>query len=366
MHEHVSIEPRILIDENIPMLHEALSSRGKITLFSGRKLTRSHIADAGGNMLFVRSTTKVNKSLLQDTDVKFVAAATSGFDNIDTDWLMKFGASFYHAPGSNSNSVAEYVIYSILKWAHASNTLLAGKTIGIIGYGNIGRLVAKYAGRMGLKVLLNDPPLADAGFSFPPGAEYCELHELLRNADIVTNHVPYTTTGIYRTHDLLSTNELMLIRPGSLVIHASRGGIVNEEALCMAAGDRFALTTDVWYTEPLVNPVIAGAALLATPHIAGYSRDGKIRGVAMMLDAFRDFTGTEPDYTAVRADLSRYKPLEPEAYTNHAKLYSLLEQNRLLGDDHDKLAATLGLDNEERARAFDKIRKEYPERRETL
>jgi erythronate-4-phosphate dehydrogenase len=356
----------ILIDENIPYLAQALGNCGKVGTFSGRSLTSNQIRDFGCNILFVRSTTRVNKELLDGTDVKFVATATSGTDHTDTNYLSENNIAFYSAGGSNANSVAEYVIYSILLWICGGNLSTRDITVGIIGYGNIGRLVSKYCNLLGLRVLLNDPPLKDSGFDFHGYAEYKELQELLSESNIITNHVPFVKGGKYNTFHLIGTREAKLIKHSSLIIHTSRGGVVSEKSLDSISGKDINFAIDVWENEPLVDRAFASICMIATPHIAGYSRDGKIRGTAMMADAFRKFTGITADTGEIDEELAKYNPLAIEAYQNPDEILALLRQNRKLGRDQYEFLQTLAAIDKERAALFDKLRKEYPERRETL
>lgn len=356
----------ILADENIPFLPYALRNAGRVILFNGRELNNRQLTESGCNILFVRSTTKVDKELLSGTNVEFVASATSGIDHIDTEYLSRKGIAFYSADGSNSNSVAEYVVYSILKWAVTTKANLPGKAIGIIGYGNIGKLVSKYSGMLGLQILVNDPPLKDAGYKFPANVYYGELNELLKEADIITNHVPLTTAGLYKTSRLLDEIQLNLIKGNSLFIHSSRGGVVNEAALTVLLSKGVTLVMDVWENEPGINIEPAKSCMLATPHIAGYSRDGKIRGSAKMSRAFREFTGIIPDNTIIDTEIGKYSPLGNEYYNNPEELLLLLEKNRQFSSDHLNFISTFDKESKERAISFDKLRKEYPEMRETL
>ncbi len=201
----------ILVDENIPLLAEALRPCGKITGYSGRELSKHELIKSSCSSLFVRSTTKIDSTLIEGTSVKFIGTATSGIDHVDVEYLKINNITFTFAPGSNANSVAEYVVYSILKWRSLIQSEIENKTIGIVGFGNIGKIVARYSNYMGMKILVNDPPLKDSGCDFPEYVEYTGLDELIARSDIITNHVPLTIVGSYPTHNLFNEQNIKLI-----------------------------------------------------------------------------------------------------------------------------------------------------------
>jgi erythronate-4-phosphate dehydrogenase len=357
----------ILIDENIPYLADILSPYAIITKFSGRDLTNKLINQSECRGLYVRSTTNVDSELLQNTQVEFVATATSGIDHIDIEYLKNVGIQFADAAGSNSNSVAEMVVYSTLKWLKISGKKLDNSTIGIIGYGNIGKIVAKLSNYLGLNVLINDPPLLDENFKFPDFVRHVDIKTLCSESDIITNHVPLTKDTKYPTYYLIDYYEISLIKKGSLLIHTSRGKVVNENPLLerLLAGTIYT-AIDVWENEPIINKELARYCILATPHVAGYSRDGKLRGVKMMAEAFQKFTGFKVDLSIIQPELNLYNPIEPDKYQNIDFIYNLLLQNRKFDNDQTALLETLNLPDEQRAKAFDLLRKNYPVRRESL
>lgn len=357
----------IFIDENIPFLGESLKNCGEIVPFNGRELTKKNLIDSHCNFLFVRSTTNVNRDLLEDTKVKFIGSATSGIDHIDLNYLKEKNIVFSDAKGSNANSVAEYVVYSILKWSIVNNIELINKKIGIIGYGNIGKLVAGYSELLGLEVYINDPPLLDDGFVFPDSVKYSDLQEIFSNCDIISNHVPLTKVGNYKTFKLIDRKLISLIKKDSLFIHTSRGGIVVEEALLNSLTDRkFFAVIDVWENEPLINSLLCRLSFLSTPHIAGYSFDGKIKGVKKMADFFYSVTNLKPDYSLIDEQIFEIEPVMKDIYNNKLKLLEILENNRKFSDDYKYILNTMLFDDIKRARSFDEFRKNYPKRRESL
>ncbi|MCU0424338.1 MAG: 4-phosphoerythronate dehydrogenase [Candidatus Kapabacteria bacterium] len=368
----------IAIDENIPLLAEALehneNRRYEIMRFSGRSLTRDALKDCVA--LCVRSTTRVDEHLLTGTPVRFVGTATSGAEHIDEEYLRREGIVFRDAKGSNANSVAEYVMFAMLLWAEKQGFMrdkqaLRGKTLGVVGYGHIGRRVAKSALRLGLRVIVSDPPFVASGGILPHTVDSKPLLELVRECDILTNHVPYTLGGKYETVGMFDNNVLNALQPEALFIHASRGGIVVESSL-LAVIDKKNITAavDVWHSEPSVYAPLAKQCLLATPHIAGYSFEGKINGTMMIAQALERFTADvlgkplviDWDKIAQALENSR-NPFTPNV-TDHSELLKALRESRQLEADTAQFLASL----EERSpeAAFDFLRKTYPKRHEIL
>ncbi len=355
----------IFIDENIPFLSDILSGYFDIKLFKGRELTAQELIINNCSALFIRSTAIVNSELLSGTNVKFVATATSGIDHIDTEYLKSKNICFASALGSNSNSVAEYVIYSIMKWAFDKSNLLKDKTIGIIGFGNIGTKVGYYADLLGMKVLVNDPPLKDSNYIFPDYIHYCELAELLKNSDIITNHVPLNNSGNYSTLNLLDDSNLNLIKNKSLFIHCSRGKVVNEVALLNSIKNKdISLVIDVFENEPIANKELSERAIFATPHIAGYSRDGKIIGVLMVLNAFAKFKSMKFDLSILTEQLNNdTNPLNINA-NEQLKIYTNIQKSRNIEADSEQFKNIFN--SFDTAKEFDLLRKHYPPKREYL
>ena len=340
---------------------------GKVLRFNGRQLNKENLLGSQCDALFVRSTTRIDSKLLEGTNVRFVGTATSGIDNVDVDYIKEKNIFFANAPGSNSNSVAEYVLFSILKWSFQNKVELTGKTIGVVGYGNIGKIVARYAQYMGLKVLINDPPLKENRFPFPNYCKYNELNQLLSEADIITNHIPLTNDGFYPTYNLFNDQNIRLLKNNSLFIHASRGGVVCERALLNKFDiSGITIVADVFENEPLVNKELVEKSLLATPHIAGYSFDGKIRGTKAMAFAFQKYYKIEPDMTVIDRLISEYIPLDEEKFRYYSFIYELLKNSRNLDDDFDGFLQTMKFDDITRAKSFDYLRKNYKKRREVL
>ncbi len=258
----------------------------QLRIFDGYTVTRSDIADC--DALFVRSVTRVNESLLGFTSVRFVATASSGIDHLDTAFLERQHIQWADAKGMNAPTVAQYVLYVLLRWAKEQKRDLSRCTLGVVGYGTIGKIVAALGNALGMRVLLNDPPLEEESFPFPEVYSVVPLHDLLQSADVVTVHVPLTTEGKYPTLGLLGERELKLLQTGILLINSSRGGIVDEFALLdmLQNGEPVVTAVDVWEGEPYPNTALVRKVWFPTPHIAGYSAEAQMRTQHRLLSHF--------------------------------------------------------------------------------
>ena len=260
---------KIVADPNIPFVREAFAALGDITLTPGRQMTGDHVREA--EILLVRSVTPVNSALLTSLRVQFVATATIGTDHIDKRYLAQHAIGFASAAGSNANSVAEYIIAALLELGSRHGFRLRDKTLGVIGVGNVGSRVVRYAQALGMRVLENDPPRHHA--------EHIPLDQLLRESDLVTTHVPLDAT----TRHLLHYDNLQRF----ILLNTARGPVVDNRALLKALdGDHLpAAVLDVWENEPNLSPELLDVVDLGTPHIAGYSFDGKVAGTRMIYEA---------------------------------------------------------------------------------
>jgi len=265
---------KIVADPNIPYVREAFAAVGDITLVPGRQLTATHVHAA--DLLLVRSVTPVNAALLAGSRVRFVATATIGFDHVDVAYLAAHAIGFATAAGSNANSVAEYIVAALLELAHQQNFRLHGKTLGVVGVGNVGTKVVRYARALGLRILANDPPRQRAE-NIP---DFVSLDQICAEADIITLHVPLTKTGPDATVHLLDPGRLVR-RP--ILINSARGAVLDNAALLTAK--LTGLVLDVWEGEPHIQPGLLARVDLGTPHIAGHSFDGKVNGAQMIYAA---------------------------------------------------------------------------------
>jgi erythronate-4-phosphate dehydrogenase len=352
---------KIIADENIPCVEQAFASLGEVTLLPGRGMQAADVRDA--DVLLVRSVTRVDASLLDNSAVRFVGSATIGFDHVDRDYLRNRGIGFSTAPGSNATSAAEYVISVLMVLSAQQGFELAGKTVGIIGCGNVGSRVRQRLTALGMHCLVNDPPLQAQGVQ----DDFVPIEAALQ-ADIVTVHVPLERSGVHPTLHLIDAARLRQLAPGAIFINTSRGAVADNQALDVALEHRDDLTVvlDVWENEPAISTRLLQRVALGTPHIAGYSLDGKLRGTEMIYDAVcRHFDRTVQWRAADAVDAAPAYRLAHDA--EEGVLATLREAVLSVYDvreDDARLRATLALSADERSAAFDSLRKNYPIRRE--
>jgi len=356
------LKMKIVADENIPFVKEAFSRLGEVKLLPGRKMTKADIA--GARILLVRSVTRVNAELLEGTSVEFVATATIGTDHIDTDYLRRRGISFASAAGSNANSVAEYVIAGLLVLAKRKNFRLEEKSIGVVGVGNVGSLVVRKAEALGMNVLQNDPPLARK-----TGQKRFLPIEAIFEADIVTLHTPLTREGPDATYHMVDESFLRKMKQGSILINTSRGAVIEEKALKAALQNHLlqGCILDVWENEPEIDTELLEMTDIATPHIAGYSLDGKAAGTEMIYREVCRFLGTEANWKAESSLPPARLPLLRIEEGRHDEEDIIREAVLSVYDieaDDRALRRILRVKSDERGAFFDSLRKEYPVRRE--
>jgi len=352
---------KILYDENIPCGHEAFSTLGNVSSCPGRAITSAMVRDV--DMLFVRSVTPVNAALLDGSRVRFVATATSGSDHIDKDYLHRAGITFCDAIGSNAESVAEYINAALLILSQRTGLPLAGRSIAIIGVGHVGRLVLAKARALGLRPILCDPPRARAEADFP----HVPLDEAL-HADIVTLHTPLTHAGEDATFHLLNEQRLAALKPGTWLLQASRGEVVDTRALLtlLAAGRSLHCVLDVWENEPHADPALLARAAIATPHIAGYSWPSKINATQIIYEAACAFLRVPPSWTPPPLPQGMSFPslkLASHQSTAAQLAAAVSSAYDLLADD-TRMRQLLLKPPAEHGAYFDYLRKTYPVRLE--
>ena len=352
---------KIIADENIPSAEQAFASLGEVRLVPGRGMQAAQVQDA--DILLVRSVTAVDQALLENSAVRFVGSATIGFDHVDRAYLQQHGIGFATAPGCNATSAAEYVVSALLVLAQRKGFALAGKSVGIIGCGNVGSRVRERLAALGMHCVVNDPPLQDQGGH----DDFVSLEEVLQ-ADIITVHVPYTRDGAYPTHHLVDEAVLRKLQPGALFINTSRGAVTDNRALdaLLAERDDLSVVLDVWEGEPAINTSLLQRVDLGTPHIAGYSLDGKLRGTEMIYRAACDWFGLPGQWRA--ADFlpagSVVDCSEPGDMSASAMLRAAVLGSYDIRADDARLRTMLSLPVGEQPDYFDRLRKEYPVRRE--
>ena len=270
---------KILVDENMPYATALFSDMGEVIPFNGRSLTAAQVRDA--DVLLVRSITNVNAELLAGNhQLKFVGSATIGTDHVDLAYLAKCNIPFSNAPGCNATAVGEFAFIALLELAQRVNSPLKGKVVGIVGAGNTGTATAKCLQAYGIKVLLNDPIKAAEG----DPRSFVSLDTIMAQADIISLHVPITRTGEHKTKHLFDEARLSALKPNTWLVNCCRGDVIDNQALIKVKQKRtdLKLVLDVWEGEPKPLPELVKLAEFATPHIAGYSLEGKARGTFML------------------------------------------------------------------------------------
>jgi len=353
---------KIVADCNIPFVEECFSSIGQVELYSGRQISPAFVADA--DVLLVRSVTKVDKNLLTGSKVRFVGTATIGLEHIDCEYLQAVGIGFVSAPGSNANSVAEYVVAALLAVGRKHKIELAGKSIGIVGVGNVGNLVEAKVKALGMEALLNDPPLQRQRGD----AKYLPLEELF-GCDFVTLHTPLNFEGEDKTYHLADAGFFDSLKRGAGFINTSRGGVVDTEALkgAMQEGKLGSVMLDVWENEPNIDNELLRKVDISTPHIAGYSLDGKVVGMMMIYNAVCEYFGFP-----VERSIEDFLPepevdmIEVEAGSDSEQelLHKVVQQVYVINRDDFNTREILLVPEGERGKFFDDLRKNYPVRRE--
>jgi erythronate-4-phosphate dehydrogenase len=283
---------RVVVDKNNPLVADAFQQFGEVRALATKEITADSIRDA--EIVIVRSETKVTKELLRGSSIRFVGTATIGTDHVDVEYLRTQGIGFASAPGSNANSVAEYIVAALLTLAQRKGFVLQAKTIGVVGVGNVGSKVVRNAEALGMTVLQNDPPLSRA----TGNPHFVPLDDLM-GADFITLHVPLTTTGIDPTYHLFDAKRIGTMKKGAILINTARGSVVDGAALRNALDRRHlgGSVLDVWEGEPAIDVELLKKIDIATSHIAGYSFDGKLAAVRMMYAAACNFFGQAPKWT---------------------------------------------------------------------
>ena len=348
---------RILADENIPLVKELFSPIGEVVTAPGRAIDRAMLR--GFDVLLVRSVTKVDEKLLSGSRLRFVGTATTGTDHLDKKYLHDAGIAFASAPGSNANSVVEYIFTLICYHAFELNRPLETFSIGIVGAGTIGGSVAERAEKLDMKVLRNDPPLQEAG---TPG-DWHNLDEIM-DCDIITLHVPLINNGPHPTFHLFQEEIFASLNRDTYFINASRGAVADNSVLlkCLESMSPGKISLDVWEGEPFINTDLLSRARFATPHIAGYSHDGKIKGTAMLYEAFHKQAENSPDPEIIQRiirPLDTLIEVDNKAKSHEESLVrTVLTACNIKRDDANlrKMLEISG--HEERGRYFDRLRKE--------
>ena len=351
----------IVADENIPLIEEFFASFGEIRRLPGRQITRADVHDA--DVLLVRSVTRVDRELLEGSAVKFVGTCTIGTDHLALDDFEHAGIQWASAPGCNARGVVDYVLGSLLTLADIEGADLAQRTYGVIGAGEVGGRLVRVLRDLGWKVQVCDP-LRQAA----EGGDYVSVEQIIEQCDVISLHTPLSKSGDFATWHLMDEARLNRLKPGTWLINASRGPVVDNAALrnVLNARDDLQAVLDVWEGEPQVDVELADLCVLATPHIAGYSLDGKQRGTAQIYQALCAFLGQTPQVQL--ADLLPAPWLaKVELSANSDQAWALAMVCRGVYDprrDDADFRRTLTGPVDQQKQAFDGLRKHYPVRRE--
>ena len=350
---------KIVIDEKIEFGTQAFSEFGEVAAANGRLISNETLKDA--DALIVRSITNVDENLLSGTKVKFVGTATIGTDHVDQEYLAAKNIKFADAKGCNANAVKEYVLTALISAAVKNKIQLKGKSIGVVGVGNIGSILSEAAETLGMIVVKNDPPLKRKTGS----DEYKSLEEALA-CDVVTFHVPFNFEGIDKTFHLLNSLNIDKIRNCEILINSSRGPVIDNEVLAKLLSEKQKLFTilDVWEDEPNLNAELLSMVDIASPHVAGYSLEGKVNGTTLVYDKFCEYLKIKPTWQPI---LPKVENSVIEVNTNESietVLNNIFTKIYPIENDTKQLKASLNLSQKERGKYFDDLRKNYKLRRE--
>jgi len=348
---------KIFADKNILAVQSNFSRHGELHFFDGRSVSKADIIDA--DALLIRSITSIDESLLEGTKIRFVGTATSGIDHIDAAYLRDAGIHFVDAKGSNANAVVDYCFTALASAALHRGFSIAGSRVGIVGAGAVGGLFAAKLEGLGVDVRCYDPFLAERGEG---ELEYCSLEAVLE-CDVVSLHVPLTTDGPHPTRNLLAAEELNALRKNAILINVCRGCVVDEVALKPLLSKRADIMTvfDVWENEPSIDSALAQSVDIATPHIAGYSREAKSNATKILARAFEEYfrldTALEEKAGEESSDVVVVENA-PEKLSEWSTLLAAFPLNELSEQFKQALSDGAG------AEAFDSMRQKLLQRRE--
>lgn len=341
---------KIVIDDKVRFINNLFDNKAVTIFKSGSAIDFETVKDA--DALIIRTRTPCDKNLLQGSKVKFIGTATIGYDHIDTNFCKENNIFFTNAPGCNSGSVAQYIASVLINISTHYGINLENKTIGVVGAGNVGKKVIKVAKALKMNVLVNDPPLQKSGNK---DFDFCDIETLQKNADIITFHVPLTTEGEYKTLKICNLDFIKKLKPTAIIINSSRGAVVDNLDLLNAlnGGEIFTAILDVWENEPNINLKLLEKCFIATPHIAGYSVDGKANASMQIVRKLSDFfnlnlSNWQPNTSDYQEFCLTYEKLNPE---NILKSYNVMDDCIKLKNNPEK---------------FEFFRGNYPPRRENL
>ena len=342
---------KIVCDNKVRFLGNVFNGVADVEFVPGREISPEIVKDA--DALIVRTRTHCDEKLLKDSNIKFIGTATIGYDHIDTKYCEQNNIFWTNAPGCNSGSVCQYIASVLVSISTHYAIDLKNKTIGVIGAGHVGTKVIKAAKLLGMNVLVNDPPLQ---LSANKEYDFCSLDYLLQHADIVDIHVPYTASGEFATHHLCNDGFISKMKDGAVLINSSRGAVADNQAVLDALTQNKLLTAvlDVWENEPDINRELLNRVFIGTPHIAGYSVDGKANATMQIVRSLSKFFNLgldnwTPDTSEYQGYVLDYNKVAD--YESVLKSYNVLTDSQLLKSSPEK---------------FEYFRENYPTRRERL
>lgn len=337
---------KIVAESSIPYLRGVIERLGEVTYLPSARFAPDAIRDA--DWLIIRSITRCDEALLRGSRVRLITSATIGFDHIDTGYCARMGITWYNAPGCNAEAVAQYFATAMALLSEERGYDLHGKVLGIVGVGHVGKLIKRNAEALGLKVLLNDPPRAEK-----EGEQgFVSLREIAQASDIITLHVPLEMNGKYPTYHLVDTAFVESLQKSPIIVNACRGSVTDTQALIrgLADGHIDSVVLDCWENEPHISRELLDKAWLATPHIAGFSAQGKANGARIAVQKGMAFFGLEEDVDALLTPppledpLLRLTPNEAPLSQALLKAFNIREIDKTLRAQTD---------------SFERLRKEY-------
>lgn len=342
---------KIVCDNKVRFLDGVFNNIADIEFVAGREISADTVKDA--DALIVRTRTICNEQLLKGSNVKFIGTATIGYDHIDTQYCEQNNIFWTNAPGCNSGSVCQYIVSVLTCMATHYGFELKDKTIGVIGAGHVGAKVIKAAKQLRMNVLVNDPPLQLSGNK---DYDFCSLDNLLQQADIVDIHVPYTASGEFATHHLCNDAFISKMKDGAVIINSSRGAVADNQAVLTALTNNKLLTAvlDVWENEPDINRELLNRVYVGTPHIAGYSVDGKANATMQIVRSLSKF---------FNLGLDNWIP-DTRQYPGVSLNYDQMNDYKLVLRSYNVMYDSIKLKTS--PEKFEYFRENYPTRRENL
>lgn len=346
---------KIVADKNIPFLKGVAEHFGEVKYLAGADFSNDSIKDA--DALIVRTVTRFDEAILKNTNVRLICTATIGYDHIDTEYCDTHGIAWSNAPGCNSGSVQQYVVSSLITIARKKGFSLAGKTIGVVGVGNVGTKVARACKLLGMRVLLNDPPREKKEGS----VGFVSLETIKQEADIITFHTPLTKEGEYKTYHLADDDFFSSLAKQPIIINSARGGIVDTAAIKKAITNGLisGAIIDCWENEPAIDTEYMNMVDIATPHVAGYSADGKANATRMSLETIARTYKLDPaPIGAVEAPAVSDSLIDLDEMPSDRRIENAILKTYDPMQDYARLTASPS--------SFKQLRNEYPLRREYL